>query len=125
MARLSTLPNEVLRMIIGQVMPEDLENFAQTSKHIQSVSASAVENHRRLIRKYKRLSGTATVDAVERLLKSVLANPRIGHYVKEFEICGVSVEYFEKSERSEQVSEIEDDSMNIGVDTPEEALSLD
>lgn len=125
MARLLTLPNEVLRMIIGQVMPEDLENFAQTSKHIQSVSASAVRNHRRLIRKYKQVSGRATVTAVERLLKSVLANPRIGHYVKKVEICGDADEYFEKSERSEEVSEIEDGSMNIGVDTPEEALSLD
>ena len=110
MAHLSTLPNEVLRMIIRQVMPEDLENFAQTSKHIQSVSASAVENHRRLIRRYASFSDQVVPNAVKPLLKDVLANPRIGHYVKKVELCRVPEE---------------DGSVNNMVDNRKEDLSLD
>ena len=125
MAHLSTLPNEVLRMIIRQVMPEDLENFAQTSKHIQSVSASAVENHRRLIRRYASFSDQAVPNAVEPLLKDVLANPRIGHYVKKVELCRVPDMDSENSDGSEQEGEVEDGSVNNRVDNRKEDLSLD
>lgn len=89
MAQFCSLPNEILRQISVQVMPEDLENFAATSKHIRSVSGPALEYHRRLIQKYTVLSGRSAPETVEPLLKKVLANPRVGHYVKKIELCEV------------------------------------
>ena len=88
MTRLSDLPNEVLRQISSHVMPEDIENFAQTSKHLQAVSGTVVEEHRRLIRKYHQLSGTAALKTVVPLLLEVLACPHIGRYVKQIYLYG-------------------------------------
>ncbi len=85
-------------------MPEDLENFAQVSKHIRSVSDSALEEHRQLIRKYKTFTGLATAGAVEPLLKDVLADPRIGHYVKRIDLRGVSRDDSEDEDENEQGS---------------------
>lgn len=107
MAQLSSLPNELLRDILGHVMPEDLENLAQTSKHIRSVSGPALQEHRRLIRKYSSFSGPAAAKTVEPLLKDVLANPRIGHYVKRIEIC-LATEA-DMQDQDEGVQRIEED----------------
>ena len=68
-------------------MPEDIENLAQASKHIESVSGPALEVHRRLDWKHTSCRGLAAAETVEPLLKDVLANPRIGHYVKRIELC--------------------------------------
>lgn len=94
MPQLSGIPNELLRHIVGYVMPEDLESFAQASKHIRSVSTSTLKHHHQLIRKYGSFSGRATAKTVEPLLRDVLANPRTGHYVKKMELCGFLAEDF-------------------------------
>ena len=70
-------------------MPEDIENFAQASKHIRSISGPRLMEHRRLMRKYTSFSGPAAADTVEPLLKDVLADPHIGYYVKEIDLCRV------------------------------------
>lgn len=90
MAPFSSIPNELLEHILDHVMPEDLENFAQTSKHIRSLSTAALKNHRRLIRRFSIISGPSISKNVEPVLKAVLANPRIGHYVKKIQIDGVA-----------------------------------
>lgn len=125
MAQLSGLPNELLRHILGHVMPEDLENLAQVSKHIRSVSGSALEDHHRLIRKYTLFSGVAAAGTVEPLLRDVLANLRIGHYVKRIELCEVLGEDSEDEGEDEQENEMEDENMEDGVDHSGEELSLD
>ena len=125
MANLSALPSEVLHMIIDQVMPEDLENFAQTSKCIQSVSASAVKNHREFIRKYTLFSDPAVPEAVESLLSDILANPRIRHYVKNVQLRRVLRMDSENPDASEQEDEVEDGNVNNRVDNREEELRLD
>ena len=92
MAIISDLPNEIIREILGFIQPEDLENFAQTSKHIHYVSEQCVRTHRELIPVYKvvrnpsypgqkrdgRLYGPIPLS-----LREVFLNPRVGHYVKD------------------------------------------
>lgn len=99
-------------------MPEDLENFAQVSKHIRSVSGSALEKHRQFIQKYTSFSGPAGAETVEPLLKEVLTNSRIGHYVKSIELCGVAGEDSENEEQDEQ-----DGNAENGLDNSGEKLS--
>lgn len=113
MAQLSELPNELLRHILGHVMPEDLENFAQTSKHVQLVSRSELESHRQLIRKYTSVSDLAYRSygrIVNSLLKDILSNPRIGHYVKILELYGESLEDLYDGEDLDDESQDEQDS---------------
>ncbi len=97
-------------------MPEDLENFAQVSKHIRSVSDSALEEHRQLIRKYTSFSGLAVAEAVEPLLKDVLADPRIGHYVKRIDL---------RRESNEQEVAIEEGSVEARDDDSEKGISIE
>ncbi|KAL9073623.1 MAG: hypothetical protein Q9161_002865 [Pseudevernia consocians] len=125
MVQLSGLPNELLGHILGYVMPEDLENLAQVSRHIRSVSGSALEDHHRLIRKYTLFSGPAAAETVEPLLKDVFANLRIGHYVKRIELCEVLREESEDEGGDEQENEMEEVDMEDGVDRCREELSLD
>lgn len=141
MAQLSALPNELLRHILSNFMPEDIENFAQASKHIRSISGPALKEHRRLIRKYTSFSGPAAADTVEPLLKDVLANPRIGYYVKEINLCRVREGDAESQDEGGQESEeegeqesevegeqkngVEDGSVEERIDKSEGDASLD
>ena len=125
MAQLSSLPNELLRHILGHVMPEDLENFAQVSKHIRSISNSALEEHRQLIRKYTSLTGLAVGGAVEPLLKDVLADPRIGNYVKRIDLCGVLREDLEDEDENGQEIDMEDGSVEARKDDSEKGISIE
>ena len=124
MAQLSDLPNELLCEIIGHVMPEDIESFAQTSKHIRSVFGSTLEEHRRNIRKYWLFFGLATPETVEPLLKDVLANPRIGRYVEFVELYGVPREDLGVFWGSEREKWAGFGSVKNGIGTSGEELSL-
>lgn len=42
------LPNEILFDISKEVLPDDIENFANTCRHLHSVARPAVEEHRKL-----------------------------------------------------------------------------
>ena len=123
MAELSTLPNELLRHILGDVLPEDIENFAQASKHIRSVSGPALKEHRRLIRKYTSFSGPAAADTVEPLLIDVLANPRIGFYVKEIDLC--RVRRGDAEDQAEGAQEIEEDGEQESEEEDEQENGLE
>ena len=97
--------------------------------------------HRRLIRKYTSFSGPAAADTVERLLKDVLADPHIGYYVKEVDLCRVREDDVEDQdedaregeEEGEQESEVEgeqengveDGSVEERIDKSEVNASLD
>lgn len=123
MAPFSSLPVELLEHIAGYVMPEDIENFAQTSKHIRSVSIAALENHRQLNRKFAVISArsaTAT-KTVKLVLEAVLAGPRIGHYVKKIQLCGAGPDSFEDLEGSDQENETGDwgNATNVPADDPD------
>ena len=108
MAPFSSLPVELLEHIAGHVMPEDIENFAQTSKHIRSVSIAVLENHRQLNRKFAVISGRSATKTVKLMLEAVLAGPRIGHYVKKIQLTGAGPDTFEDLEGSDQENETGD-----------------
>ena len=110
--------------IIGHVMPEDIENFAQTSKHIRSVFGYTLKEHRRTIRKYALFFGLATPETVEPLLKDVLANPRIGHYVMSIELYGVPREDLGVLWRDEQENWVGFGGLENGIGSSGEELSL-
>ena len=110
MAPISSLPVEILEHIIDHLAPEDLENFAFASKRIQLISAVALETHRQLIRKYTLISGPSTSAAVEPVLMAVLANHRIGHYVKRIELGRASSGRSEDLEGREEENEFHDES---------------
>ena len=119
MAPISSLPTEIIQQIIGHIMPEDLENFAQTSKRIMSASASALQHHRQLVRKYSLISGPSNSRVAVPLLKDVLANPCIGHYVKKLELAKIP------DHNTEQADDIGAWSKENRISDPEEALNLE
>lgn len=97
MARFHDLPNEIVREVLMTVLPEDLENFASTSKHLFLLSKPFLEEHRHLIRRYTTFNShpppgqgqhTEVRDGfsagpIPTLFKNILNDPRIGRYVRE------------------------------------------
>jgi len=87
----SNLPNELITMILPNVLPEDLENFAQVSKNVQARARLFLKQHRALIRKYHTLRSDGDIPEV---LEEVLRNSRLGYYVREInvDINGTEIE---------------------------------
>ena len=54
MACFADLPNELVLEVLEMVLPEDLENFVQMSKHVFLIARPVLESHRQLIRLHKR-----------------------------------------------------------------------
>ena len=92
MVSINALPNETLQQILGFVQPEDLESFAQTSRHINLVSQPYLKPHRELIRKYNSLQLVDDDYEIPDLLREILLSPSIGRYVRSLGIGG-SVDY--------------------------------
>ncbi|CAF9932592.1 hypothetical protein IMSHALPRED_008936 [Imshaugia aleurites] len=110
MAGFDDLPNELVSEVLKFVLPEDLENFAQTSKHVLLLSKPFLETHRQLIRRYTifhsypppgqdrdtwyedmethRLETRDgfSVGPLPNLFKEILNQPRVGHYVRKVEL---------------------------------------
>ena len=82
MTTILSLPRELLRRVYEFVLPEDLENLAQSSQYIRSMSEPFLRQHRALIRKYSTLSNYEQRRAVGYILKEVLHDPIISRYVK-------------------------------------------
>ena len=97
MARFQDLPNEIVREVLMIVLPEDLENFASTTKHLFLLSKPFLEKHRQLIRCYTTFNSHPTPCQVQHsgvrdgcstgpvptLFKDILNDPRIGRYIRE------------------------------------------
>lgn len=83
MASFINLPNEILDQIISEVLPADLENFAQTCRRVSGVTKPYLKAHRTLIRKFAILGNTAEDPwgPWGELLHNLVKNPRLGHYV--------------------------------------------
>ena len=86
MARFALLPNELVPDILNLVQPEDLESFAQSSRNVSQLAVSILHEHRALIRQYHTLSNRMGPGSVATLLNTVIANPRIGAYVRRVEL---------------------------------------
>ena len=83
MASFINLPNEIFDQIISEVLPADLENFAQTCRRVFGVTQPYLKAHRTLIRKFAKLSSSARNPwgPWGELLHDLVKNPRLGHYV--------------------------------------------
>lgn len=77
------LPTEVIYGILGQVLPEDLENFAQTCRRIALIAGLLLKDHRSLVRKYALCSNHhyCSEEAVALFAEKVAAEPRLGYYL--------------------------------------------
>ena len=82
MVDLLILPNEMLIQILRFVLPADLENVAQISRHVYQVTTPLLEEHRKLIRTYSTFSNQPYPDDTVKLLNKIIEQPRIGHYIR-------------------------------------------
>lgn len=86
MACFASLPNELIREILKLVQPEDLENFAQLSRNVSQLAVPFLNEHRALIRHYHTLRNPLGPGTIANLPRTVIADPRIGSYVKKVEL---------------------------------------
>ena len=88
------LPNETILGILEKVLPQDLENFAQTSKRVCLLAQPFLEHHRQLIRLYStkfksnqlRRDDAFWFAPIPSLLVKIRNEPCIGHYVREVKL---------------------------------------
>ena len=68
------------------VQPEDFENFAAISRSVYSLAFPFLTEHRALIREYSTFRACAGTRSITDLLRTVLASPRTGFYVRKVEL---------------------------------------
>ena len=90
MADFASLPNELICEIFKLVQPADLESFAQISRNVFSLASPFLNEHRVLIREYHTLRNNTDPRSITNFLSTVIANPRIGSYVKKVELGPLS-----------------------------------
>ena len=94
MASFDHLPNEIILGILDMVLPEDLENFAQTSKRVFLLAETFLEHHRQLIRLHSttfkgnqpRRDDTFWSAPIPSLLMTIRNEPRIAHYIRDVKL---------------------------------------
>ena len=94
MATFIDLPNEIILDTLEVVLPEDLENFAQTSKRVFLLAKPFLKRHRELIRLHSTFSSDQNpvrrdvfwVGPITSLLEQMLSHPRIGRYIRRVEL---------------------------------------
>ena len=94
MAGFNHLPNEIILDILEMVLPEDLENFAQTSKRVYLLAKSFLEHHRHFIRLHSttfkcrqlRRDHAFWLAPIPSLLIKIRNEPRIAHYTREVQV---------------------------------------
>ncbi len=95
MAKLSTIPAEIISMILLLVQPEDLENFAQCCKEVRQQAErkkgnnaqSLLQVHRTLIRKYSNLT---KLEDIAPFLKATTASQHVARYVRKMDLGPVN-----------------------------------
>ncbi len=102
MAQFASLPNELIREILQLVQPEDFENLAQVSRNVYSLASPFLTRHRALIRKYHTLSNNDGPGSIATLLRTVIADPRIGSYVREVDLDKLMESNDESNDESDE-----------------------
>ena len=89
MAGFDDLPNEIILDTLEVVLPEDLENFAQTSKRVFLLAKPLLEHHRQLIRLHSTFKSKQVrrdgfrFAPIPALLMKMRNEPHIGRYIRE------------------------------------------
>lgn len=108
MARFTDLANELILEILKHVSPSDVDAFCQLSKPIRMLTASFLQEHRKLERKYwviKTPGGSTRRPAVwgpANLLRAIFHEPRVAAYVKIFHYNGPAFSSFTEEEEEEE-----------------------
>ena len=90
MAGFDDLPNEIILDTLPLVLPEDLENFAQTSKRVFLLAKPFLEHHRQLIRLHSTFESkqvwrhrSGSTPPILSLLIRLRDEPHIGQYIRD------------------------------------------
>ena len=92
MAGFDDLPNEIILDTLEVVLPEDLENFAQTSKRVFLLAKPLLEHHRQLIRLHSTFKSKQVrrdgfrFAPIPTLLMKIRNEPHIGRYIREVKL---------------------------------------
>lgn len=91
MASFVDLPNETLHQIISEVLPADLENFAQICRRVYAVAQPYLKEHRALIRKFATLGNDdeGSWGFWGELPHNLVKYPLLGHYVVYLSFRGI------------------------------------
>ena len=83
MASFAHLPFEIIDQIFRNVLPADLENFAQACWKVYSVAQSHLKAHRTLIRSFSTVGNNINGDGSPfgQVLFDILVNPIHAHYI--------------------------------------------
>ncbi len=83
MASFAHLPFEIIDQILLNVLPADLENFAQACRKVYSVAQSHLKAHRTLIRSFATVGNNIKGDGSPfgQVLFDILINPIHAHYI--------------------------------------------
>ena len=110
---MSQLPDELLLHLLEFIRPRDLENFAQTCRHIHECSTKYLEKHRKLRARYSQVvlkwNEPKEGDHFYHfqhpifLLEKIYHDPAIAHYIEMFEFIGVDI--VTKQKRKDQTIE--------------------
>lgn len=86
--RLLDLPNEILCNIWQAILPNDIDNFANTCRHLRLLGEDVLEEHRWL----KRIHGHFSLHEAfpSRVLNSFMRDRRLSHYPKKLTVFPVS-----------------------------------
>ena len=87
------------------VLPDDLENFAQSCKSVRSLAGPVLEQHRALIREYNTIRNYEPPRAIRDLLIGLLRNPLLGRYVEELDLAPLGPEHLSQEWQSSYSSE--------------------
>ena len=109
-------PGEMILRIITFILPEDLENFAQSCQRFRRLAQSALRRHRLLIRQHHTTKNEGG-RTISKILKEVLVNPEIGRYIRD-----LSLNYIAGRNSNHKYS-AEDLELFVAASTKSESLS--
>ena len=98
--RLIDLPLELLSAIWSHVQPADIVNFALVCKHLHLASRPALRRHQNYMQQYGKIGKDGLSEEecdihLPDLLKLVLQNPRISHYIRSLSLREAAMHWAE------------------------------
>ena len=109
-------PGEMILTVITFILPEDLENFAQSCQRFRSLADSALQKHRQLIRQHHTTKNEGG-RTISKILKEVLVNSEIGRYIRDLSLNYIA------SRNSKHKYSAEDLELFVAASTKSEFLS--
>lgn len=98
MARFNHLPDDIYFEVLKHLPPPDLGNFFCLNKRLYALTAGYRDTHQSLKQRFSTCSNTKQPSSTARLIKSILADPKIALYVQHFTLNGCPEPYYDEAE---------------------------